>query len=61
MSEDSGNTYTLDVDLHENGEVDAIYFTRGGHATFGGCELSDDLHGDCEDDDGRIWWFKGEC
>lgn len=57
----SGNTYTLDVDVTEDAEVEQVYFPKGGWIYFTGCELDENLEGDCSDDDGRDWEFQGEC
>lgn len=60
-SYESGNTYTLDVDVSDDREVEQIYFPKGGWISFTGCELDEDLAGDCDDDEGRDWEFQGEC
>lgn len=59
-SEDSGNTYTLDVDV-DDFEVSEIYFPRGGNVDFWECTLDEDFFGECEDEDGDVWTFEGEC
>lgn len=59
-SASSGNTYTLDVELDDN-EVSQIYFPKGGWLYFTGCELDDELNGECVDDHGDSWEFQGKC
>jgi hypothetical protein len=56
---ESGNTYTLDVEL--NGlEVERIYFPKGGWVdVIGGCEIDEDLTGECLDENSRTWTFEG--
>jgi hypothetical protein len=56
---ESGNTYTLDVEL--NGlEVERIYFPKGGWVDFlEGCELDEDFTGECLDENSRTWTFEG--
>jgi hypothetical protein len=56
---ESGNTYTLDVEL--NGlEVERIYFPKGGWVDFiGGCEIDEDLTGECLDENSLTWTFEG--
>ena len=56
--EESGHTYTLDVEL-EGLEAKRIYFPRGGWVDLDGCELEDDYTGDCMDENGRHWTFEG--
>src|SRR5689334_10282073 len=56
---ESGHTYTLDVEL-DGLEAKRIYFPKGGWVDLEGCELEDDLTGDCMDENGRHWTFEGE-
>ena len=56
----SGNSYPLDADVDE-GQVETIYFQKGGRVHFSDCQLDSDLAGDCEDDSGNSWSFEGEC
>jgi hypothetical protein len=56
--EESGNTYTLDVEV-EDGAVERIYFPRGGWVDLDGCELESDLTGECVDENGKHWTFGG--
>lgn len=53
----SGNCYPLDADV-SGSEVNRLYFPRGGWIDFPGCELEDDLTGECEDEQGRSWEFE---
>jgi hypothetical protein len=55
--EESGNTYTLDVEV-EDGAVQRIYFPKGGWVDLDGCELEDDLTGECVDENGDHWIFQ---
>lgn len=55
---ESGNTYTLDVEI-DGREVHRIYFPKGGWVDFLGCELEMDLSGECVDESGRTWVFEG--
>jgi hypothetical protein len=56
---ESGNTYTLDVEL-DGLEVERIYFPKGGWVDFlGGCELDEDFTGECLDETSRTWTFEG--
>jgi hypothetical protein len=55
--EESGHTYTLDVEI-EGSEVQRIYFPKGGWVDLRGCELDEDLTGDCVDENGRHWTFE---
>ena len=55
---ESGNTYTLDVELNSL-EVERIYFPKGGWVDFpGGCELDEDFTGECLDENSRTWTFE---
>ena len=56
---ESGNSYTLDVEVDDT-TVDRVYFPKGGWVDFYGCELDDDLTGSCLDEQGRLWDFDGE-
>jgi hypothetical protein len=58
-SVESGNSYTLDVDI-DGTTVERVYFPKGGWIDFYDCELDDDLIGDCQDEEGRSWIFEGE-
>jgi hypothetical protein len=60
QSYESGNTYTLDAEV-DGLEVTQIYFPRGGNLDFTGCELDENLEGQCEDDEGDTWEFQGQC
>jgi len=55
----SGNTYSLDADV-EDREIRRIYFTKGGWVNFPACEVEEDMTGECEDEQGRVWTFEGE-
>jgi len=55
----SGNSYPLDADI-EGRELHRLYFPKGGWIDFIGCELDDDFHGTCTDEEGREWEFNGE-
>lgn len=59
LSLESGNTYTLDVEL-DGLEVSQVYFPRGGWIDFFGCELAEGFEGTCIDEEGRTWVFLGE-
>ena len=59
FQEESGHTYTLDIEI-EDSKVRRIYFPKGGWVDLEGCELDDDLTGDCEDESGRHWTFEGQ-
>jgi hypothetical protein len=54
----NGNIYKLDADVDEM-YVERIYFPKGGWVDFDECELDDDLHGQCSDENGREWIFEG--
>ena len=56
---ESGNSYTLDVEVDDT-TVDRVYVPKGGWVDFYGCELDDDLTGSCLDEQGRLWDFGGE-
>ena len=58
-SVDAGNCYTLDGDVSGT-TLERVYFPRGGWVDFLGCELDDDLTGDCDDEQGRQWRVDGE-
>jgi len=55
---ESGNTYTLDVEL-DGLEVKRVYFPKGGWVDFLGCELDMNFAGECVDESGRTWIFNG--
>lgn len=55
----SGRTYTLDAEISDR-SVSRIYFPRGGWVDFDQCELDENLEGECADEEGRDWVFKGE-
>jgi hypothetical protein len=54
----NGNTYTLDADV-ENGEVQRLYFPKGGWVDFDFSELDSDGNGSGTDENGRYWEFRG--
>lgn len=54
----SGNTYTLDADV-ENGEVQRLYFPKGGWVDFASSEIDSDGNGTGTDENGRYWEFRG--
>lgn len=54
----SGNTYTLDADV-EGGEVQRLYFPRGGWVDFNSSEIDSDGNGSGTDENGRLWEFRG--
>ena len=49
--------YTLDGDISGD-SVTRIYLRRGGWVDLPDCQL-DDLDGECEDEEGRTWEFRG--
>lgn len=60
-SQESGNTYTLDIDVDEDGQITQIYFPKGGWLTFTGCYLDDDHNATCVDDENSSTWeFSGQ-
>ena len=56
---EAGNCYTLDGDVSGT-ELHRLYFPRGGWIDFIGCDLDDDLSGECDDEEGRPWELQGE-
>lgn len=54
----SGNTYTLDADV-DNGEVQRLYFPKGGWVDFDSSEIDSDGIGSGTDETGRYWEFRG--
>ena len=54
----SGHTYTLDADV-ENGEVQRLYFPKGGWVDFDFSEIDSDGNGSGTDENGRHWEFRG--
>jgi hypothetical protein len=54
----SGNTYTLDADI-EDGEVQRLYFPKGGWVDFDSSEIDSDGNGSGTDENGRHWEFRG--
>jgi hypothetical protein len=54
----SGARYRADADV-EDDLLLRLYFRKGGWVDFEGCEL-DDLEGECEDENGRLWVLEGE-
>ncbi|MBX7135029.1 MAG: transposase [Fimbriimonadaceae bacterium] len=53
----AGNCYTLDADVSGD-SVTRIYFPRGGWVDFADCDL-EDLEGECDDEEGSAWEFRG--
>jgi len=58
-SYESGNYYTLDGDI-DDGQLERLYFPRGGWIDFYDCELDEELQGSCIDEEGRSWEIEGE-
>jgi hypothetical protein len=55
----SGNCYPLDADISGT-TLERLYFPKGGWIDFYSCELDDDLTGECDDEEGRLWQVEGE-
>lgn len=54
----SGHEYTLDADLEE-GEVQRLYFPKGGWVDFISSDIDNDGIGTGTDEEGRQWEFRG--
>jgi len=54
----SGNTYSLDADV-EDGEVERLYFPKGGWVDFISSDIDKDGNGSGTDERGRQWEFRG--
>jgi len=54
----SGSEYTLDADV-EDGEVQRLYFPKGGWVDFTSSEIDNEGNGTGRDEEGRQWEFRG--
>jgi hypothetical protein len=54
----SGHEYTLDADV-EDGEVQRLYFPKGGWVDFTSSEIDNEGNGIGTDEEGRQWEFRG--
>ena len=54
----SGHEYTLDADV-EDGQVQRLYFPKGGWVDFDSGQIDHDGYGDGTDETGRLWEFRG--
>lgn len=54
----SGHEYTLDADV-DDGEVQRLYFPKGGWVDFDSSEIDSDGHGSGLDENGKEWEFRG--
>ena len=54
----SGHEYSLDADI-EDGQVERLYFPKGGWVDFDSGEIDSDGNGTGTDEQGREWEFRG--
>ena len=54
----SVHSYSLDADV-EGGEVQRLYFPKGGWIDFSSSEIDSDGNGSGTDEQGRSWEFRG--